>query len=85
MKEAVDPRSAEGREQQDLLQSQILQIVRTLRKTSLRRETFFLRAAERANVLRREHYPEAALRLSTRPDNTDDHQRTQQRQQSMDP
>ena len=38
MKEAVDPRSAEGRELQDLLQSQILQIVRTLRKTNLRRE-----------------------------------------------
>ena len=38
MKEAVDPRSAEGREQQDLLQSQILQIVKTLRKTNLRRE-----------------------------------------------
>ena len=38
MKEAVDPRSAGGREQQDLLQSQILQIVRTLRKTNLRRE-----------------------------------------------
>ena len=37
MKEAVDPRSAEGRELQDLLQSQILQIVRTLRKTNLRR------------------------------------------------
>ena len=43
MKEAVDPRSAEGREQQDLLQSQILQIVRTLRKTNLRRAIFFLR------------------------------------------
>ena len=38
MKEAVDPRSAEGRELQDLLQSQILQIVKTLRKTNLRRE-----------------------------------------------